>query len=555
MITASFSQGKRQGGKKVTNGTPPAAAAAGSPSAAASSPLPPLRSLPCPRASPQHRCLCPEVLNLGAELVPVRRLVLVGLLQVILGGCLVVLNFGAVWLTTASQVKNACSIWVGFWVIISGILGLLTWKKPIVLLANLFSLLSIISVLLNLAGFVLSCQGIRFVSSVPKCNLVDIGEKRICYCCEDFNVTECVEETALKLYHLRPCSAAHFFLKKVLFALCALNAVTTTVCLIAAALRYLLVFATGRSCPDESQVEDQGHVLDPDDPPVTPPPYFATFYPCTPRMTCRLLINGTEEFCPQDPPPPYEAVQRQNSSEQEGALQVSVMEVVDLGEVSHKQASQGEEIPESSSRVSLSPSNASLVPAGVSRRAFNQLWKWSESDSELCYWFLQGAVLSCEAATQAKLKLELCTVILQKSLRPRALAVAGFEIQCLIDNKVYTFIKQLVAQNLKQSSGSMSLDIRELVGNTKSLLKSDEKHMAEAVTSATFFEQTMASAEQAMSLCTRVLPFRQHPGLLYLESCGDLNTFTADEVAKRRIQTGEHERLRSLAGVVRETVF
>lgn len=30
----------------------------------------------------------------------------------------------------------------------------------------------------------------------------------------------------------------------------------------------------------------------------------------------RSRIKGTEEFCPQDPPPPYEAVQRQNSSEQ-----------------------------------------------------------------------------------------------------------------------------------------------------------------------------------------------------------------------------------------------
>ncbi|XP_049651699.1 endosomal transmembrane epsin interactor 1, partial [Accipiter gentilis] len=476
---------------------------------------------------------------LGAKLVPVRRLVFLGLLQVILCGCLVVLNFGALWLTTTSQVKNACSVWAGFWVIVSGILGLLTWKKPIVLLANLFSLLSIISVLLNLAGLILSCQGIQFVSSVPKCDLVDVGEKRVCYCCEDFNVTECIEDTALKLYHLRPCSAAHFHLKKVLFALCALYAVTTAVCLIAAALCYLLVFATGRSCPDECHVEDQGHILDPDD----PPPYFATFYPCTTQRTCRMLasnvillphiyrsrIKGTEESCPQDPPPPYEAVQRQNSSEQEGVLRVSVMEIVDSGEGSHRQASQGEEIPESSSRVSLSPSNASLVPAGVSRRAFNQLWKWSESDSELCYWFLQGAVLSCEAATQAKLKLELCTVILQKSLRPRALAVTVFEIQCLIDNKIYTYVKQLVAQNLKQSSSSMSLDIRELVENTKSLLKSDEKHMAKAITSATFFEQVMASAEQAMSLCTRVLPFRQHRGLLYLESCGDMNTFTADE--------------------------
>lgn len=36
--------------------------------------------------------------------------------------------------------------------------------------------------------------------------------------------------------------------QKVLFALCALNALTTTVCLVAAALRYLQIFASRRPC-------------------------------------------------------------------------------------------------------------------------------------------------------------------------------------------------------------------------------------------------------------------------------------------------------------------
>lgn len=37
---------------------------------------------------------------------------------------------------------------------------------------NLFVLLSVICVLLNLAGFILGCQGAQFVSSVPRCDLV-----------------------------------------------------------------------------------------------------------------------------------------------------------------------------------------------------------------------------------------------------------------------------------------------------------------------------------------------------------------------------------------------
>lgn len=51
----------------------------------------------------------------------------------------------------------------------------------------------------------------------------------------------------------------------------------------------------------------------------------------------------------------------------------------------------GEQIPESSSRVSLSPSNASPVPAeGARRRAFNPLRKRSKSDPVLHCRLLQG---------------------------------------------------------------------------------------------------------------------------------------------------------------------
>ncbi|XP_010160842.1 protein FAM189A2, partial [Antrostomus carolinensis] len=454
-------------------------------------------------------------------------------------------------------------------VILSGILGVTTSKRPVMLLANLFVLLSVICVLLSLAGFILGCQGIQFVSSVSRCDLVDIGENKICFCCEEFHLTECTEEeTLLKLYHMKSCSAAHLLLKKVLFALCALNALTTTVCMVAAALCYLQIFAR-RSCIDESQLEDHDRILDPDDfvPPAPPPSYFATFNPCTPQRSRRMLgseviplphiygarIKGIEVFCPLDPPPPYEATQSQNSSEQEGAVQIDVVEVVEWGEASDRQTSQDEEMPESSSRVSLSPSNASLVPAeGAGRRALHPLLKRSKSDPVLHCRLLQGAALSCEAATQTEVKPRLCTVTLRKSLRARALRGRP---QSLIDYKSYTDTKRLVAWILEQSSCSMSPDIHELVENIKSVLKSDEKHMAEAITSATFLEQVMAPAQQAMSLSTHVLPFRRHPGLLHLESCGDLSTFTMDELAERRIQRAEHERPHSLIGVVRETVL
>ncbi|KAK4815476.1 hypothetical protein QYF61_002935 [Mycteria americana] len=327
-------------------------------------------------------------------------------------------------------------------------------------LANLFVLLSIICVLLNLAGFILGCQGIQFVSRVSRCGSVDEGENKICFCCEEFGLTKCTEEeTALKLYYAMSCSAAHLHLKKVLFGLVALNALTATVCLVAAAVCYLRIFATRRSCIDESEIEDQDHVSDPDDfvPPVPPPPYFTALYSCTPQMRHRMLgldaiplphiygtqIKGIETVCPLDPSPPYEAVWSQNSSQQEGPPQIGVVEVVPSEEVSDKQASQGEEIPESSSRVSLTPSNASPVPAeGAGRRAFSPSRKRSESDPVLHGRLLQGTVLGCEAATQTEVKPQLCTVTLQKSLRARALRGRP---QSLTDYKSYTDTKWLVA--------------------------------------------------------------------------------------------------------------
>ncbi|XP_010224689.1 PREDICTED: protein FAM189A2 [Tinamus guttatus] len=463
----------------------------------------------------------------------------------------------------------------GCLVILSGIVGLTTWKRPVILLVNLFVLLSVVCVLLNVAGFILGCQGARFVSSVPRCDLLDTGENKICFCCEEFHPTKCTEkDNALKLYPVKSCSAVHLLLKKVLLALCALNALATTVCFVATALRYLQIFATRRTCSDQSQVsieetEDQGHISDPEDfvPPAPPPSYFETFYSCTPRMTRRMLrsdviplphiygarIKGIEVFCPLDPPPPYEDVASQISCEQGDTLQVAVVEAAtDSVDTSDRQTSQGEEIPESSSRVSRSPSNAHAVPAA--NRASRPLQKRSRSDPVLHCLMPQGLVLSCEATTQTELKPGLDIVTLRKGLRARA---SRARPRSLIDYKSYMDTKVLVARVLGQASCSMSPDIHELVESIKSILKSDEEHMAEAITSATFLEQVMTPAQRAMPPRARMLPFRQHPGLLHLESCGDLSTFTTAEshLAARRSQGLEHERPHSLIGVVRETVL
>ncbi|RLV98906.1 hypothetical protein DV515_00010280 [Chloebia gouldiae] len=117
-------------------------------------------------------------------------------------------------------------------------------------------------------------------------------------------------------------------------------------------------------------------------------------------------------------------------------------------------------------------------------------------------------------------------------------------LQSLIDCKSYTDTKQPVAWILEQSC-SISPYMHDLVENINSTLKSEEKHMAEVVPSATFLKQ------QATSL-SHVVPYRLHPGLLCLESCGDLSTSTTEgeQLAERRIQRAKHERPHSVIGVL-----
>ncbi|CDR06269.1 unnamed protein product, partial [Oncorhynchus mykiss] len=149
----------------------------------------------------------------------------------------------------------------------------------------------------------------------------------VCNCCPQISM--CPEEKLLKLYPGHSCNTMRVLLKKVLFALCVLNALTTAVCLVAAALRYLQIFTTRRPCMDDprpitEEGEETNIVPDPDEfvPPAPPPSYFSTFYSYTPRLARRMFgdsviplppvyaarIKGVEVFCPLDPPPPYEAV-------------------------------------------------------------------------------------------------------------------------------------------------------------------------------------------------------------------------------------------------------
>lgn len=118
-----------------------------------------------------------------------------------------------------------------------------------------------------------------------------------------------------------------------------------------------------------------------------------------------------------------------------------------------------------------------------------------------CYLSLSTAVpvLSCEAATQTEGRLDLAAVTLRRRLRSRA---SRCRPRSLIDYKSYMDTKLLVARFLEQSSCTMTPDIHELVENIKSVLKSDEEHMEEAITSASFLEQVVLLLVSGISQTT-----------------------------------------------------
>ncbi|XP_069817972.1 endosomal transmembrane epsin interactor 1 isoform X2 [Dendropsophus ebraccatus] len=516
---------------------------------------PPRCSAPLSLCPPPPPPPIPRRRRAGSALIlPGRPLLSLGLLQLILGCCTVALSFGALSLSKSPQIRSSCPFWAGSSV-------------------NLFVMLSVVCVLLNLAGFILGCQGAQFVSSVPSCHLVEMTEGKICVCCEEPHTSKCLEkENVLKLVMIHSCNAVHLLLKKVFFALCALNALTTTVCLVAAALRYLQLLTTRRPCTDESQVsveeaEEQDREPDFDDfvPPAPPPSYFATFYSSTPRMTPRMIGNeviplphiygsrfkGVEVFCPVEPPPPYESVVSQSHS-----LEETNMEVTNCATNATTALSR---VPSTSEVAGCSNAEVISIPSSAVQQntegaSENRPQRKRSHSDPVIHDLPRGAVPSCEAATQTELGPSLTTVTLRRALRAKAVRSRP---RSLVDYRSYMDTKLLVSRFLEEPSCHMSADVRELVESIKTVLKSDEEHMDEAILSANFLEQVMGPSQQTMPPTQRH-QIRRQPGVLHLDSCGDLSTFCTTQIQRDnsvRRQRTPRERPHSLIGVVRETIL
>lgn len=279
-----------------------------------------------------------------------RIMLALGVSQMVLGSLILAVSFAALALTTSPRVRHSCPFWAGFSVLLSGLIGVVSWKRPLSLVITFFMLLSAVCVMLNLAGSILSCQNAQLVNSLEDCQLLKFDSDGVCVCCElQQQSSSCnnLGET-LKLNPLRDCNTIRLRLKELLFSVCALNVISTIVCALATAMCCMQMVSTDvlqMFMPHRARALNADcmtphgtilhQTLDFDEfiPPIPPPPYYPPEYTCTPSMDAQrglhldfphspfsaiygVPINSPGTLYPTDLPPPYESVVGQTPASQ-----------------------------------------------------------------------------------------------------------------------------------------------------------------------------------------------------------------------------------------------
>ncbi|XP_026022568.1 protein ENTREP2 isoform X1 [Maylandia zebra] len=290
-----------------------------------------------------------------------RIMLALGVSQMVLGSLILAVSFAALALTTSPRVRHSCPFWAGFSVLLSGLIGVVSWKRPLSLVITFFMLLSAVCVMLNLAGSILSCQNAQLVNSLEDCQLcgcvfspsppqLKFDSDGVCVCCElqkQSSSCNSLGET-LKLNPLRDCNTIRIRLKELLFSVCALNVISTIVCALATAMCCMQMVSTDvlqMFMPHRARALNADcmtphgtilhQTLDFDEfiPPIPPPPYYPPEYTCTPSMDGQrglhldfphspfsaiygVPINSPGTLYPTDLPPPYESVVGQTPASQ-----------------------------------------------------------------------------------------------------------------------------------------------------------------------------------------------------------------------------------------------
>ncbi|XP_074405574.1 protein ENTREP2 isoform X6 [Zonotrichia albicollis] len=235
-----------------------------------------------------------------------RAMLALGVTQMVLGCLIVAVSFAALALTTSARVRHSCPFWAGFSVLLSGLIGVVSWKRPLSLVITFFMLLSAVCVMLNLAGSILSCQNAQLVKSLEGCQLIKFDSDGVCVCCEMQHQTSGCSNLGetLKLNPLQECNAVRLTLK-------------------------FLPQRPHSANPDcmtpHGTVLHQTLDFDEFIPPIPPPPYYPPEYTCTPVGEAQrslhldfphspfgalyeVTINSPGMLYPSELPPPYEAV-------------------------------------------------------------------------------------------------------------------------------------------------------------------------------------------------------------------------------------------------------
>ncbi|XP_019734137.1 protein FAM189B [Hippocampus comes] len=155
-----------------------------------------------------------------------RLLLYLGLCHLSLGAMVLAFSFTSMAFTSSARVRQSCPFWAGFFVVASGIVGIISWRRPLTLVVSLFMLLSAVCVILSLAGSMLSCQNAQMVKSMLTCEI----ENGRCVCCVAAEPCSSKEDGTLVLNLNSDCHSVRHQLKDLLFSACGLSILSTIIC-------------------------------------------------------------------------------------------------------------------------------------------------------------------------------------------------------------------------------------------------------------------------------------------------------------------------------------
>lgn len=257
-------------------------------------------------------------------------LLTLGLAQVLLGILVVTFSMVASSVTTTESIKRSCPSWAGFSLAFSGVVGIVSWKRPFTIVISFFSLLSVLCVMLSMAGSVLSCKNAQLARDFRQCSM----DGKVCVCCPPVPLPRPCPEPGqeLKISPNSTCDEARGALKNLLFSVCGLTICAAIICTLSAIVCCIQIFsldlmhtlAPERSisgplgpltCTSSPPAPLLHTMLDLEEfvPPVPPPPYYPPEYTCSSETDAQsITYNGSMDspvpLYPTDCPPSYEAV-------------------------------------------------------------------------------------------------------------------------------------------------------------------------------------------------------------------------------------------------------